>query len=389
MYLPEPPHHHGTPGRIGVLLINLGTPEAPTAAAVKPYLREFLSDPRVVEVPRALWWPILHGFILTTRPGKSAEKYGLIWTAEGSPLLLHAQRQAKLLQGYLGEMLRSSPPSAPPDSRSDAATAARGEREPSTVPDGTGSVLIEFAMRYGNPSIAAGLDKLKRGHCDRILIVPLYPQYAASSTASAFDGVFAALKEMRNVPEIRTVRSFHDHPAYIGALAASVREDWQRNGRPDVLLMSFHGVPRKSLDQGDPYHCECQNTGRLLAEALQLEPQQYRITFQSRFGRAEWLKPYTAATLHELGRQGVKRVDAICPGFVGDCLETLEEIAMEGKAAFLGAGGGSYRYIPCLNERPDWIEALRAIVAEHLHGWTGAGPDASSRGRALAMGAKD
>ncbi|MDD5329506.1 MAG: ferrochelatase [Sulfuricella sp.] len=385
MYLPEPPHRHGTPGRIGILLINLGTPDAPTTAAVKPYLKEFLGDPRVVEMPRALWWPILHGFILTSRPGKSAEKYGLIWTAEGSPLLVHTQRQAKLLKGYLGEFLRSK---SEPSALSPTLSRER-ERGQSTVPDGTGSVMLEFAMRYGNPSIAAGLDKLKKENCDRILIVPLYPQYAASSTASAFDGVCAALKNMRNIPEIRTVRSFHDHPAYIAALAASVRDDWRQNGRPDVLLMSFHGVPRKSLEQGDPYHCECQKTGRLLAEALQLEPTQYRISFQSRFGRAEWLKPYTAATLQELGRQGVKRVDAICPGFVGDCLETLEEIAMEGKATFLGAGGGTYRYIPCLNERPDWIEALCAIVAEHLHGWNGAVAEASSRERALAMGAKD
>jgi ferrochelatase len=251
--------------------------------------------------------------------------------------------------------------------------------------------LIEYAMRYGNPSVAAGLDKLRQQHCERILIVPLYPQYAASSTASAFDAVFEALGNMRNMPEIRTIRHFHDHPAYIAALAASVREDWQKNGRPDVLVMSFHGVPRYALEKGDPYHCECQKTGRLLAEALELQPQQYRICFQSRFGRAEWLKPYTAATLEELGKQGVGRVDAICPGFVGDCLETLEEIALEGKATFLGSGGKTYRYIPCLNERPDWIEALVAIVAEHLQGWVGNGQEeacAASRTLALAMGAK-
>jgi ferrochelatase len=356
----EPPYRHGTAAKTGILLINLGTPDAPTAAAVKPYLREFLSDPRVVEIPRALWWPILNGIILNTRPRKSAEKYALIWTAEGSPLLVHTQRQAKLLRGYLGESLADAP-------------------------------IVEYAMRYGNPSVAAGLDKLKQQHCERILVVPLYPQYAASSTASAFDAVFEALGKMRNMPEIRTIRHFHDHPGYVAALAASVREDWQKNGRPDVLVMSFHGVPRYALEKGDPYHCECQKTGRLLAEALELQPQQYRICFQSRFGRAEWLKPYTAATLEELGKQGVGRVDAICPGFVGDCLETLEEIAMEGKATFLGAGGKTYRYIPCLNERPDWIEALVAIVGEHLQGWANTGQEeacAASRTRALAMGAK-
>lgn len=360
-YRPEPAYRHGTPSRTGILLINLGTPDAPTAAAVKPYLREFLSDPRVVEIPRALWWLILNGIILNTRPKKSAEKYAQIWTKEGSPLLVHTQRQAKLLRGYLGESLDAAP-------------------------------AVEYAMCYGNPSVASALERLKQQNCGRILILPLYPQYAASSTASAMDAVFDALRKMRNMPEIRTVRSFHDHPGYIAALAQSVRDDWMRNGRPDKLVMSFHGVPRFTLDKGDPYHCECQKTGRLLAEALELKPDQYRISFQSRFGRAEWLKPYTTATLKELGKQGVGRVDAICPGFVGDCLETLEEIALEGKATFLGAGGREFRYIPCLNERDDWIRALSNIVSENLQGWIKTEEKesyAASRNRALAMGAKD
>lgn len=367
-FLPEPPYRHGTPSRSGVLLINLGTPDAPTAAAVKPYLREFLSDPRVVEIPRALWWPILNGIILNTRPKKSAEKYAQVWTTEGSPLLLHTQRQTRMLRGYLGELLKSPTP---------------------LPPGGEGDVVVEFAMRYGNPSVASGLEKLKQQGCDRILIVPLYPQYAASTTASALDAVFKALGAMRNIPEIRTIRHFHDHPGYIGALAASVREHWQKNGRDDMLVMSFHGVPRYTLDKGDPYHCECQKTGRLLAEALGISAQQYRISFQSRFGRTEWLKPYTAATLEELGRQGVERVDVICPGFVADCLETLEEIALEGKAAFLNAGGKAYHYIPCLNERDDWMQALRDIVAQNLQGWSGNEKAEGSRSRALAMGAKD
>jgi len=361
-HLSEPSCHHGTPSRTGILLINLGTPDAPTAAAVKPYLREFLSDPRVVEIPRVLWWPILNGIILNTRPKKSAEKYAQIWTSEGSPLLVHTQRQAKLLRGYLGESLGKATPA------------------------------VEFAMRYGNPSVASALEKLKQQNCGRILIVPLYPQYAASSTATAMDAVFDALRAMRNMPEIRTIRNFHDHPGYIAALAQSVRDDWMQNGRPDKLVMSFHGVPRRSLEKGDPYHCECQKTGRLLAEALGLGQDQYRISFQSRFGRAEWLKPYTTATLEELGKQGTKRVDVICPGFVGDCLETLEEIALEGKASFLGAGGKEFHYIPCLNERDDWIHALCDIVSENLHGWTGTEEKeagAASRTRALAMGAKD
>lgn len=361
-YPTEPAYRHGTAAKTGILLINLGTPDAPTAAAVKPYLREFLGDPRVVEIPRAVWWLILNGIILNTRPKKSAEKYAQIWTKEGSPLLVHTQRQAKLLKGYLGESLGNTAPA------------------------------IEFAMRYGNPSVASALEKLKLQNCERILILPLYPQYAASSTATALDAVFDALRKMRNMPEIRTVRSFHDHPGYIAALAQSVRDDWMRNGQPDKLVMSFHGVPRYTLDKGDPYHCECQKTGRLLAEALGLKQDQYRISFQSRFGRAEWLKPYTVATLEELGKQSVNRVDVICPGFVGDCLETLEEIALEGKASFLGAGGKEFHYIPCLNERDDWIRALSDIVAANLQGWIATAAQetsAASRNRALAMGAKD
>jgi ferrochelatase len=254
------------------------------------------------------------------------------------------------------------------------------------------AVLIEFAMRYGNPSVASALEKLRQQNCGRILILPLYPQYAASTAASAFDAVFEALEKMRNMPEIRTVRSFHDHPGYIAALAQSVRDDWMQNGRPDKLVMSFHGVPRYTLGKGDPYHCECQKTGRLLAEALELKPDQYRISFQSRLGRGEWLKPYTAATLEELGKQGINRVDVICPGFVGDCLETLEEIALEGKASFLGAGGGEFHYISCLNERDDWIRALSNIVSENLQGWIETeGKEAcnASRNRALEMGARD
>jgi ferrochelatase len=387
--LPEPAYRHGTPNRTGVLLINLGTPDAPTAAAVKPYLREFLSDPRVVEIPRALWWLILNGIILNTRPKKSAKKYAQIWTKEGSPLLVHTQRQTRMLRGYLGEILKTS------SAQTLTPTLSQGERGQSAIPPengGTGSVLIEFAMRYGKPSVASALEKLKQQNCGRILILPLYPQYAASSTASAMDAVFDALRKMRNMPEIRTVRSFHDHPGYIAALAQSVRDDWMRNGRPDVLVMSFHGVPRYTLDKGDPYHCECQKTGRLLAEALELKPDQYRISFQSRFGRAEWIKPYTTATLEELGRQGINQVDVICPGFVGDCLETLEEIALEGKASFLGAGGREFHYIPCLNERDDWIRALSHIVSANLQGWIATEEKeacAASRNRALAMGAKN
>jgi ferrochelatase len=337
-FLSEPPYRHDQAARIGILLINLGTPEAPTAAALRPYLREFLSDRRVVEIPRAIWWPILNGIILNVRPRKSAEKYASIWTPEGSPLKMHTARQTELLRQALST------------------------RTP--VP-----LVVEYAMRYGQPGVAQGLEKLRAQGCDRILALPLYPQYAASSSGSALDAVFRALLKTRNMPELRTVRHFHDHPGYIDALRQSVESYWAEHGRPDMLLMSFHGVPRRTLDLGDPYHCECQKTGRLLAEALGLGTDQYRVTFQSRFGRAEWLKPYTAETLEALGRARTRRLDVICPGFVADCLETLEEIAMEGKTTFLNAGGGEYRYIPALNERPMWIEALADLTLTHLAGW--------------------
>lgn len=337
-YQPEPPHKHDQPARIGVLLVNLGTPEAPTAQALRPYLKEFLWDRRVVEIPRPVWWLILHGIILNTRPAKSAEKYASIWRAEGSPLKVYTERLAILLKGHLGERVGQP-------------------------------VLVDYAMRYGRPAVAEKIASLKARGMDRLLVVPLYPQYAASSTGSALDALWQALLRTRNAPEIRTVRGFHDHPGYIQALRQSVEAFWAERGRPGVLVMSFHGVPRRGLDLGDPYHCECQKTGRLLAEALGLKPEQYRIAFQSRFGRAEWLQPYTAATLEKLGRAKTRRVDVICPGFVADCLETLEEIGMEGKTEFLNAGGGEYHYIPALNDRPMWVNALTDLVQGHLTGW--------------------
>jgi ferrochelatase len=362
--LPEPAWKHGTPARTAVVLINLGTPEAPTAAALKTYLREFLSDPRVVEIPRPIWWLILNGIILNTRPAKSAAKYAAVWTPEGSPLKVHTERQTKLVKGLLGQA---------------------GHR----------NLVVEYAMRYGQPSVASVLDKLKAAGCNRFLLVPLYPQYAGSTSATALDEAYRWATTQRNQPELRVIRSFCDLPGYIEALAASVREHWAANGRPEAnyqLVMSFHGVPRFTLDKGDPYHCECQKTGRLLAEALALKPEQYRVTFQSRFGRAEWLQPYTAPTLQAMAKEGVKRVDVICPGFVGDCLETLEEIAMEGKADFLQAGGGEYHYIPALNERDDWIAAFAGLIESHLGGWpTREVPDAASLAlsatRAKALGA--
>ncbi|MBE0619560.1 MAG: ferrochelatase, partial [Burkholderiales bacterium] len=337
-----------------------GTPDAPTRAAVRRYLKEFLSDSRVVEIPRPLWWLILNGVILNLRPATSAAKYAQIWEPEGSPLMVHTERQTKLLRGYLGAQGRSD-------------------------------LVVDFAMRYGKPSIPSALERLKQQRCERVLVLPLYPQYAASTTATALDAVSDCLRRTRNIPELRMVKHFHDHPAYIAALAEGVRKHWEQHGRPDKLLMSFHGLPRFTLDRGDPYHCECQKTARLLAEALGLAPEQYQLSFQSRFGRAEWLQPYTAATLAQWGKQGVRRVDVICPGFVADCLETLEEIGMEGRADFLKSGGKEFHAVPCLNESDAWIRALAQIADEHLRGWGEPAPDARalerSCERAKALGA--
>ena len=360
-FLAEPAYAHGTPARTAILLVNLGTPDAPTAAAVRRYLKEFLSDPRVVEIPRPVWWLILNGIILNVRPAKSAAKYAQVWDKDGSPLKVHTERQTKLLRGYLGE-------------------------------HGHSDFVVDYAMRYGNPSIAAVLARLKQAHCERILVLPLYPQYAASTTATAFDAISAVFSRTRNIPELRLVKHFHDHPAYIGALAEGVRKHWAQHGKPDRLMMSFHGLPRYSLERGDPYHCECQKTARLLAESLKLGPEDYQLCFQSRFGRAEWLQPYTAATLAQWGKQGLRRVDVVCPGFVADCLETLEEIGIEGKAEFLNAGGKEFHSISCLNESDAWIAGLAQIALQHLQGWDGPGASPAeldqSRQRAITAGAR-
>lgn len=339
-FRPEPSFDHRTPFKTAVVLVNLGTPAAPTASALRPYLAEFLGDPRVVEIPRPIWWLILHGIILNVRPAKSAAKYASIWTPRGSPLKVHTEDQAAALQARL---------------------TALGH-----------DVTVTWAMRYGAPAIGTVLDQLKAQRARRVLVVPLYPQYSATTSATVMDKVCDWLKTARNQPELRAVRHFHDHPGYIAALAASVRTHWQAHGplgTGDKLIMSFHGLPKRNLELGDPYSCECRKTGRLLAEALGLAKEQYEICFQSRFGKAEWLQPYTAPTVAALGQAGCKRVDVICPGFVADCLETLEEIAMEVRDDFLKAGGQTYHYIPCLNEDPAWVEALGDVVSQHLQGW--------------------
>ena len=355
----EPVFVHDRAARLGVLLINLGTPDAPTTAAVRRYLAQFLSDPRVVEIPHALWTPFLHTVVLNVRSARSAQRYATIWTKEGSPLLVHSQRQKTLLRGYLGQRLKEM--GLPSD-----------------------HAQIELGMRYGAPSIASAMARLKEGGCDRILVLPLYPQFAGSTTASALNEVFDAALKMRRVPALRVIDAYHDDPGYIRALAQSINEYWVKNGRPDKLVLSFHGVPRRSLELGDPYHCHCMKTGRLLASELGLTKEQFVISFQSRFGRAKWLTPYTQPTLVALAKEGIGRVDVACPGFVSDCLETLEEIAKEGQAAYLKAGGLEYHYIPCLNERPAWIAVLADLAILNLQGWLAPPPDAGALAQTLA-----
>jgi protoporphyrin/coproporphyrin ferrochelatase len=345
----EPSYTHGQAGnfnaRTAILLCNLGTPDEATAPAVRRYLAEFLSDHRVVEIPKPIWWLILHGIILRLRPAKSAAKYASIWTAEGSPLKVWSEKQAKLLQGYLGE---------------------QGHH-----------VQVRLGMRYANPSMKSQLDTLKAEGFNRILILPMYPQYSGTTTASVFDAVYTWAAKVRRIPELRFVNNYHDDSGYINALVARIEAYWKVNGRPDKLVLSFHGVPERTLALGDTYHCECYKTARLVGEKLGLSKDQLQLTFQSRFGRAKWLEPYTEPTLIALAKSGIKRVDVVCPGFTVDCLETLEEIAMEAKEAFLHAGAGSqapvdgrsFHYIPCLNDNPEWVRGLGQIAEQHLQGW--------------------
>ena len=352
--------------KIGVLIVNLGTPDAPTPAAVRAYLGEFLTDPRVIEIPSFAWRPLLHGVVLRTRPAKSAARYASIWSKDGSPLAVHANKQKVLLSGYLGQRMK-----------------AQGF-------DAEG-VVVEQAMRYGRPSIGDGIGRLRTAACERILVVPLYPQYAASTTGSAVDAVASHVMSMRRVPALRIVDTFHDDPGYIAACSAVVNEHWMRHGRPDHLVLSFHGLPRRSLARGDPYHCYCQASARLLARELGLESAQWTLAFQSRFGRGRWLEPYTSGVLAKLGAQRLRRVDVFAPGFVADCLETLEELGIEGRKAYRSAGGGDYELIPCLNEHPKWIAALAELVLANLQGWLRPRPDPASREatklRAKALGA--
>jgi protoporphyrin/coproporphyrin ferrochelatase len=363
----NPNYQHGSRARVGLILLNLGTPDAPTAGAVRRYLAEFLSDRRVVEIPALVWKIILHGIILRVRPAKSAKKYQSVWTDQGSPLKWHSQQQAQLLQGVLGERLK-----------------AKGLA--------SDTVLVKLGMRYGEPKIPKVIAELQAAGCDKLLILPLYPQYAASTTATGNDAVFEVLRTQRYQMALRTVASYHADSGYIAALAEQVRSYWAKHSKPAHFVMSFHGVPERSLHLGDPYHCFCLITGRLLAQALQLKAGEYSLCFQSRFGRAKWLQPYTSEVITRLGQQKISRLDVFCPGFPADCLETLEEIAQEAKHDFQTAGGGEFNYIPALNSSGPWINALADVAMSNLHGWLQAAASSTeqqaSQTAAKALGAK-
>lgn len=362
------PYSHGSSARVGVLLTNLGTPTAPTPTALRRYLAEFLSDPRVVEVPRWLWLPILHGVILRFRPRRSSHAYAQIWSEGGSPLLVHSRQQLAALNERLA--------------------ARYGDR-----------MLAALGMRYGAPSIRSGVRDLLAAGAQRLIVLPLYPQYAAATTGSTFDALAAALCAERRLPDVRFIACYHDHPDYIEALRQSLEQHWATHGRTPMLLFSFHGIPERYLRAGDPYHCHCHKTARLVASALGLAEGQWRVTFQSRFGREPWLRPYTDVALEELGRARTPRVDVCCPGFAADCLETLEEIALRGREIFVAAGGGAFHYIPALNAAPAHIDLLERLCIENSAGWPEVRPDvdgaddarqrAASRERALALGASD
>jgi len=325
--------------KIGVLITNLGTPDAPTKTDLKKYLREFLSDPRVVEIPRLLWWMILNLFILNVRPRRSAKAYSTVWTERGSPLLFHTKDQADALRMKLKQTY--------------------GE-----------NIVVEFAMRYGSPSVDSVIDEMLQQGVRKLLVLPLYPQYCASTTASTFDAVAASLAKKRLIPELRFINHYHDFPEYIQVVADKIRQHWAMNGKAEKLIFTYHGIPKRYLLNGDPYHCECYKTSRLLAENLGLNEKEYLVSFQSRFGREEWLQPYTDKTLISLPEQGVKSVQLICPGFSADCLETIEEIDVENRDYFMKAGGERYEYIKALNAESGHIDMMAKLLEQHLQGWT-------------------
>lgn len=362
-YQNEPEFRHDGPRRLGILITNLGTPDAAESGAVRRYLAEFLSDPRVVEIPRVLWWVILHGIILRVRPRRSAAAYRKVWGEDGSPLLTIAESQRAGLEEALARR----------------------------VP---GDHVVALAMRYGNPSIPAVLETLRVQGVRRLLVLPMYPQYSATTTASTFDAIARVFMRRRWIPELRTINHYHDEPGYIDALAESVRAHWEQNGRGERLLFSFHGIPKRYLLNGDPYHCQCQKTARLVAGALGLDADDWTVSFQSRLGREEWLRPYTDHVLEEWGRGGGGDIDVICPGFSADCLETLEEVDIQYRELYRAAGGGVLRYIPALNDTRSHLSFVTELICRHLKGWPEADAptdherDRARLERALALGAE-
>lgn len=330
---------HDRPAATGVLLVNLGTPDAPTATAVRRYLAEFLSDPRVVEFPRLLWTIILHGIILRIRPRRVAHAYASVWTDAGSPLLVESQQLATQVQQQCTAQF-------------------------------PGPVHVELAMCYGKPSIQAGLEALREKNVERLLVIPMYPQYSATTTAAVYDAIYKQLRHWRWLPELRMLMQYHDHPLYIEAVARQIQQGVETHGKPDKLLISFHGIPQRYLHAGDPYHCQCQKTARLIAERLQLSASDWQLCFQSRFGREPWLQPYTDHSLMDLAKQGVEHVQIIAPGFAVDCLETLEELAMQNRDLFLAHGGKQYHYLPALNASELHLDLYMQLIREHARGWS-------------------
>ena len=354
-------HVHGQPARVGVLLVNLGTPDAPDTASVRRYLAEFLWDPRVIEAPRAFWWLVLHGIILRTRPKRSAHAYAKIWTPEGSPLLVESRRLAEGVAASLA--------------------ARHGD-----------AVRVELAMTYGNPSIGDALARLRAANVQRLVVLPMYPQYSATTTASIFDRVTAELARWRWIPEVRFVNQYFEDEAYVAAVAAGVEQHWREHGRKH-LLFSFHSIPKRYFTAGDPYHCQCRATARLVAAKLGLADGEWSVGFQSRFAREEWFTPYVDALLHDHSHDGPKQVTVVCPGFATDCLETLEEISMQNREMFLSHGGEAFDYAPCLNSSPAHVALYAGLVERHAQGWPGldgrddAAEREAARQRALDLGA--
>ncbi len=343
-YIGEPNYQHGSESKLGILLVNLGTPDSTEVSSVRRYLKQFLSDPRVVEVARPLWWLILNGIILRFRPAKTAEAYKTVWDPDlGSPLLSIGKSQASAIQREISQF----------------------------IPAGAS---VSLAMRYGNPSIATALEDLREANVRRLLVLPLYPQYSGSTVGSVFDEVTRQLSRTRWIPEMRFINQYFEDNDYIEALADSVRDSWKENGKGEKLIMSFHGIPQRYRTSGDPYFCQCQATARLLAMALSLQPADYQVVFQSRFGREPWLQPYCDKTLQELPSNGTKSIDLICPGFSADCLETIEEINVENREIFLDNGGERFHYISALNDRPLHISSLCKLLQQHASGW----PDMNS-----------